>query len=143
MPENSPKENDFFYWGLMTVKPGHMKAVEDGFKKFVQLMTEHEVAHAWNAAVGGIGTEGPVVAYLEWGASPGAFFTRVDEIQANEELAKASVGIPECTRAGDVPVLSGFARSGSVPGAHAPGLRSVAAPRLAVRAACPTGCHPE
>jgi hypothetical protein len=90
MPENSPKENDFFYWGLMTVKPGHMKDVEDGFKKFVQLMTEHEVAHAWNAAVGGIGTEGPVVAYLEWAASPGAFFTRVDEIHANEELAKAS-----------------------------------------------------
>jgi hypothetical protein len=90
MPENSPTENDFFYWGVMTIKPGHMKAVEEGFKKFVQLMTEHEVPHAWNAAIGGIGTEGPVLAYLEWGASAGAFFTRVDEIEANEELMKAS-----------------------------------------------------
>ena len=90
MPENSPKEDDFFYWGVLTVKPGHMKAVEKGFQTFVKLMTEHEVAHAWNAAVGGIGTEGPTLAYLEWGASPGAFFSRVDAINANEELAKAS-----------------------------------------------------
>ena len=90
MPENSPKENDFFYWGVLTVKPGHMKAVEKGFQTFVKLMTEHEVAHAWNAAVGGIGTEGPTVAYLEWGASPGAFFSRVDAIDANEELMKAT-----------------------------------------------------
>ena len=90
MPENSPKEDDFFYWGVLTVKPGHMKAVEKGFQTFVKLMTEHEVAHAWNAAVGGIGTEGPTVAYLEWGASPGAFFSRVDAIDANEELMKAT-----------------------------------------------------
>jgi hypothetical protein len=72
-----------------------MKAVEKSFQAFAKLMTEHEVLHAWNAAVGGIGTEGPVVAYLEWGASPGAFFTRVDEIHANEELTKASGSVWE------------------------------------------------
>ena len=90
MPENRPTENDFFYWGVLTVKPGHMKAVEKGFQTFVKLMTEHEVAHAWNTAIGGIGTERPILAYLEWAASPGAFWSRVDEIHANEELKKAS-----------------------------------------------------
>ena len=104
MPENSPKENDFFYWGVLTVKPGHMKAVEKGFQTFVKLMTEHEVAHAWNAAVGGIGTEGPTVAYLEWGASPGAFFSRVDAIDANEELMKATGPVWEMM----LPHLRGF-----------------------------------
>jgi hypothetical protein len=90
MPENMPKENDFFYWGKLSVKPGQMKAVEEGMKKFAQLMTEHEVPSAWRTAVGGIGTESPVIAYLEWGASAGAFFTLVDQIESNEELMKAS-----------------------------------------------------
>jgi hypothetical protein len=90
LPENMPKENDFFYWGTLTVKPGHMEAVEQAFKKFAQIMTEHEVPSGWQTAIGGIGTEGPVLAYLEWGASAGAFFTRVDEIESNEELMKAS-----------------------------------------------------
>jgi hypothetical protein len=90
MPENSPKENDFFYWGVLTVKPGHMKGVEKSFEGWVKLFTEREVAHAWNTAVGGIGTEGPTIAYLEWGASAGAFYSRVEGIEANEEIQKAS-----------------------------------------------------
>ena len=91
MPENPPKENSFFYWGVLTVKPGHMKAVEKGFQDYVQLYTEHEVPdHAWNAAVGDIGTDSPTLGYLEWAGSAGAFFTRVDELHANEELKKPS-----------------------------------------------------
>ena len=90
MPENSPKENDFFYWGVFTVKPGHMDAVEKSFGDFVKLYTEHEVPSAWNTAVGGIGTEGPTMAYLEWAASPAAYYSRVEAIEANEELSKAS-----------------------------------------------------
>jgi hypothetical protein len=90
LPENAPKENDFFYWGVITIKPGHMDAVEKSFKDFVKLYTEHEVANAWRTAVGGIGTEGPVIAYLEWGASAGAFYSRLEGIEANEELQEAS-----------------------------------------------------
>jgi hypothetical protein len=90
MPENMPKENDFFYWGTLSVKPGHMEAVGEGFKKFAQIMTEHEVPSGWQAAIGGIGTDAPVLGYLEWGASAGSFFARVDEIESNEELMKAS-----------------------------------------------------
>jgi hypothetical protein len=95
MPENMPKENDFFYWGTLSVKPGHMKGVEEGFKKFAQLMTEHEVPSGWRTAVGGLGTEGPVLGYLEWGASAGAFFTLVDKIESNEELMEASAPVWE------------------------------------------------
>ena len=104
MPENSPKENDFFYWGVITVKPGHMKAVMKSFEDYVKLFTEHEVAHAWNTAVGGIGTEGPIIAYLQWGASAGAFFSRVEAFEANEELKKAS----EALSAEMVPHMRGF-----------------------------------
>ena len=90
MPENRPTENDFFYWGVFTVKPGHMKAVEKSFKDFAKLYAKHEVPDAWRTAVGSIGTEGPVIAYLGWAASAGAFYSRVEAIEANEELKKAS-----------------------------------------------------
>jgi hypothetical protein len=90
LPENAPKENDFFFWGSMTVKPGHMEAVEDCFKRWVDLYSEHEVAHGWRAAIGGMGTEVPVLGFFEWAESAAAFFTRVDEIHTNEELTKAS-----------------------------------------------------
>jgi hypothetical protein len=95
LPENQPEGDDFFFWGTIFVKPGHMEAVEEGFKKFAQLMTEHEVPGGWRTAVGGLGTEGPVIGYLEWGASAGAFFTRADVVESNEELMKATAPVWE------------------------------------------------
>jgi hypothetical protein len=104
LPENRPTEVKFIYWGMMYVKPGHMEAVEKSIAAFKKVYTEHEAPHAWNAAVGGIGTESPVLGYLEWAASASAFWTRVDEIHENEELTKAGEEIWK----GLLPHLRGF-----------------------------------
>jgi hypothetical protein len=87
-PEKQADEFKYIVWGQLSIKPGHEKEVEELVKESVAVYAKHEVPHAWRTAQGWIGVENPVLGFVEWSASPGAYWMRNDKIHENEELMK-------------------------------------------------------
>lgn len=87
VPENQSDAYQYIVWGLVPFKPGHRQEVEDLFAEYVKVFAEHEVPHAWSAASGCVGTDYPILSFVEWAASPGSYWIRHDEAMENEELS--------------------------------------------------------
>jgi hypothetical protein len=86
-PENETDEYNFILWGLFPIKMGHQQEVEELFKEFIEVYTEHKVPHAWSTAAGTIGVESPTLGFVEWSATQSSYWMRNEELEKDEEFS--------------------------------------------------------
>ncbi|MCP4896692.1 MAG: hypothetical protein GY906_06910 [bacterium] len=75
------EDGKYFLWGFCDIIPGYEKKAEALFKQFSALYTKHEMKEAWRTWQAGFGADLPGLVYMEWGSSPGQFWTGIDAAQ--------------------------------------------------------------
>ena len=92
-PPDDGSERAYVVWGMLSIKPGHQREVDALFREYLRVFAERKFTYGWRVAELMLGPGYPVLSFVDWAPTPGAYWTRHDQEEKDEVLGAKSAEI--------------------------------------------------